>query len=130
MDELHVERPNIKRQSRPDLTHFNAAFHLVLDQLGPGQCQREWGPINGCVNFIEDVRQRANVVLVAVGENDTPDPVTDLAEICDVWNDDINPGKFGVREHHATIDYNRIIAILEDHHVDAELAEASEGNGP
>jgi len=97
----------------------------VLFQLGPHQRQGERRSVNGGVDVVQDVGQGADVVLVAVGEQDGPDAVVVFAQISDVGDDNIHAQQFGVRENHTTVDHHHVFTVLEDHHVHAELPQAS-----
>jgi hypothetical protein len=101
----------------------------VLHQFGPRERQSECSSIDGGVDLIQHIGQRANVIFVAVSQKNGPDSVLNLPQVSDVGNNDVNARQFGIREHHAAIDHHGVIAILEDHHVHAELAEASERDG-
>src|SRR5262249_2733896 len=96
------------------------------------------------VEFVFDIRQRefrapdrhfqlgkhpgqgADVVLVAVRENNRAYPLTILDQIRNVRNDDVDAEQLGFGEHHARVDDNDVIAPAYGHAVHAEFAEAAQ----
>ena len=74
----------------------------------------------------EDVRQRADVVLVRVGDEERLDVGAALLEIGDVGDDEVDAEHLLVGEHEAAIDDDDLVAVLEDVHVLADLAHPAE----
>ncbi len=68
----------------------------------------------------------ADVVFVAVGEDQAADVFAILLEVGEVGGDDVDAQEFGVGEHHAGVEHDDVVAIADGHAVHAELAEASE----
>src|SRR6266478_7815733 len=92
------------------------------------QRQREPRSVNGNVQIAQNVRQRADVIFVAVSQNDGPYVLAILLQIGDVWNDQIDAQQFGLWKHHTGIDHDDVVAVAKRHHVHAELTETAEGN--
>ena len=86
--------------------------------------QREFCAPHRHVEFGENPGQRADVVLVAVGEDDPANPLAILDEIGNIGNHDIDAEQFGFGEHQAGVDDNNIVAPANGHAVHTELAEA------
>ena len=74
----------------------------------------------------QDVRQRADVVLVGVGDEEGLDLVLVLLEVGDVGDDEIDPEHLLVGEHQPAVDHDDVVAVLEHVHVLADLADAAE----
>ena len=88
-------------------------------------------PISGMSGFLaQQVRHRADVVLVAVGQDDRLDVVPAVPEVAEVRQDQVDAGLLGVGEQHAAVDDEQPAAVLEDRHVAADLAEAAERDDP
>src|SRR5258707_13537339 len=68
------------------------------------------------------------MIFVAVRQNDCANVLAILFQIRDVWNDQIDAQQLGLREHHAGIDHDEVVAVAKRHHVHAELTETTEGN--
>ena len=129
VNELHAEGAGLVRLPGLHLAQVGDVRQAVVGQLGARQRQRERRAVDGRVYFVEHVRQGADVVFVAVGEQDGPQALPVFPQVGDVGDDDVNAEQFGVREHHAAIDDHQMAIVFEGHHVHSELAEASEGNG-
>jgi hypothetical protein len=69
----------------------------------------------------QDVGQRADVVLVGMGDQERPDLVAVLLEIADVGDDEVDAEHLLVGEHEAAIDDDDVVAVLEHVHVLADL---------
>ena len=74
----------------------------------------------------EQVRDRADVVLVGVREDDRLDLVEPPLQVAEVRQDQVHAGLVGVGEQHAAVHDEQAAAVLEDRHVPADLAEPAE----
>ena len=83
--------------------------------------------INGNVEAAQQMRQRADVILVRVREHDSLD--RDVAALEPRHLRDISPeSERGlVGEHHAAIDHDRAPGAFDRHQIEADLAEPAEG---
>jgi len=79
-------------------------------------------------DFGQDIGQSTDMVFVPVGQHNGFDFADVFAQIIDVWEDQIDAEHFGFGEHHATIQHNNVIAVLDDPHIAADLTGATEGN--
>ena len=95
-------------------------FELAFD-VGEG----ELGAVDGDVELGEDPGQAADVVLVAVGEDDGADLVAVLDEVADVGDDDVDAEQLFFGEHQAGVDDDDVVAAAEGEAVHAELAESA-----
>ncbi len=78
----------------------------------------------------EEVRRRADVVLVAVGEDQRLDLVEAVPDRAPVGEDQVDAGLVVLGEQHAAVDDQQPAVVLEDGHVAADLAEAAERDDP
>jgi hypothetical protein len=74
----------------------------------------------------QHVRQRADVVLVGVGDEERLDVGAALLEVRDVGDDEVDAEHLLVGEHEAAVDDDDLVAVLEDVHVLADLAHPAE----
>ena len=125
MDELHGELPRL--DDIPGLAgdQLGAVQELVLLQLQPHQAQGHPGGVNGGVEGPQDIGQRPNMVLVAMGEEDAPDAVLVLDEIAHVGDDHVDAVHIVVGESHAHVHHDDVVAVLIDREVFADLIEAA-----
>ena len=90
--------------------------------------ERELGAPDGDVEFGEHPGQRADVVFVAVGEDDSANALAVFDEIRNVGDDDVDAEQFGFGEHESGVDDDDVVSPADGHAVHTELAEAPEGN--
>ena len=100
----------------------------VLVELGRDQRQGQPRAEDGDVAALaQQVGQRADVVLVAVGQHDGVDVVEPVAEGRPVGQRDVDAGGVGLAEQHAAVDDEQPAAAgLEHRHVAADLLDAAE----
>src|SRR5207253_1453922 len=96
------------------------------------QRQGEARPVNRDVKVAKDVRKRADMILMTVGENDCANFRAVLLQIGNVRNDKVNSKKLRFREHHAGIDDDDVVAKSQHQHVHTEfdLATTSSSSMP
>ena len=77
---------------------------------------------------LQQVRQRARVVLVAVSDDDAAQLVLPLHDVAEVGEDQVDPGMVVVGEHDAGVDDHHVVAVLEHSHVLADAVKPTEGD--
>ena len=100
-------------------------FESVLFELAVDVGEGELGAVDGDVELGEDPGQSADVVFVAVGEDDGADVLLVLDEVGDVGDDDVDAEELGLGEHEAGIDDDDVVFVAEGEAVHAELAESA-----
>ena len=75
---------------------------------------------------LQQVRERADVVLVPVREHDRLDVVGSVAHVLHVGQDEVDPGHVGRRERQPDVHDQQPAVELEAGHVPADLADPSE----
>src|SRR5699024_546500 len=99
----------------------------VLLELRADEGQRQLGADQRDVRaLLEQVRDTADVVLVAVGEDDALDVVEAVADRGEVRQDHVDAGLVLLGEQHAAVDDHQLADVLEHGHVAAHLAETAE----
>ncbi len=96
---------------------FQAPFH---------QRQREGRAVHRHVDFAEQERNRADVIFVAMRQDQRAHLVAILFEIREVGRDDVDAQQFGVRKHHAGVHDDDVVPVADGHRVHAELAQTAE----
>jgi hypothetical protein len=86
-------------------------------------------PEDGGLHPSQQVRQPANVVLVAVRDEDSPDPVRALDEPVEVRVNDVHP-QVVAREPDAAIDDQDVRPLLYGEAIHTYLAQAAERREP
>ena len=85
---------------------------------------REGGAVHRSLHIRQHVRNRADVILVTVGQYERGDPV--LLELPQIRDDQIDAEEFRLREHDAGVDKHRRLAARDEQHVHAEFSEPAE----
>ena len=101
VNELDLERPDVDGLLRLDLDQPRFLFEVVLFQAPLHQGQRERRAVDRHVDLGEEVGHGADVVLVAVRQNEGAHLRLVLLEVGEVGHDHIDAQQFGVGEHHA-----------------------------
>ena len=103
----------------------------VLAQLaaeqGEGQLRADERDVAA---LAEEVRRGADVVLVAVGEDQRLDLVELVADRVEVGEDQVDTGVVVLGEEDAAVDDQQAVVVLEDGHVATDLAEPAERDDP
>ena len=76
----------------------------------------------------QEVRHGADVVLVAVREDDRLDVVQPVRDVVEVREDEVDAGLVVLGEEDAAVDDEQAPVVLEDGHVAADLTETAEGD--
>ena len=125
VDQLHVEAAELdvracRRHLQPDVAEV-VLLELVLDQR-----DRQRRAVNRHADLFQKIRQRADVVLVAVRDHDAADAVHVLFDKGEIRNDRVDAGQLLIREREAAVDDDHIVAALKQREVLADLVEAAE----
>src|SRR5947209_384218 len=126
LDRLDGEGADGEFLAGTDLAEVGVVEEFVLVELvlDVGEC--EVGAIDGHVEFAQNPRYGADVVFVAVGEDDGADVRAILDEIGEVGDDDVHAEELGFGEHEAGVDDDDVVSPADGHAVHAELAAAPE----
>ena len=124
--ELHLERACGHHVARLHLVELRDAGEPVLLQLVFAQRQRQPRSVHGRGNLTQDVGHRADVILVAVGEEVAANLLLVLLQIADVRDHQIHAWHVLAREDGAQIHHNDVVLILQYRQVFTNLAQAAQ----
>ncbi len=121
--ELDRETPYLHPIAR---THGRQACArvFVFGELRLDERERQRRPINRSIDVRQHVCDRADVILVAVRQNQRLNLV--LLERTQVRDDQVDPEELWLGKHHARVDQDGGLAAGDHHHVHAELAQPPE----
>ena len=101
--------------------------HPLIFQFVRRDAKRKTSPVNGHLRqVLQNVRQRADVILVAVRQNYADHLFAVGFKIFYIGNNDVHPGSRFVREPHARVDNQNIVAVFQGGHIFADFADAAE----
>ena len=125
VDELHVELAHPDHLPGLHGDELGLLEKAVLLQLQLDEPRREPGAVYGHVHLAQDVGDGPDMVLMSVGDKQSPDTALVLDEICGVGDDQINAVHVPIREAHAAVHHDDLSAVLVDGHILADLVEAA-----
>ena len=120
------ERPDLELVARLERDHRVVVELVLLDLVAEQAAGERRGVDRHARELRQHVRQRADVVLVGVGDDERLDVGLALLEVRDVGDDEVDPEHLLVGEHEPAVDDDDVVAVLEHVHVLADLADAAE----
>ena len=90
--------------------------------------QRELSAPDRHIQLGKNPRQRADVVFMAVGQDNRAHLLAVFDQVRDVGNNDVHAQQFGFGEHQAGVDDDNVIAPAHGHAVHSELAQTAQGH--
>src|SRR5438477_2634227 len=126
--ERDPEGPELERLvAGRDLAEVGLAEQPVLVELRLDEPEREpRRDDDGDAHLAHEIRERADVILVAVREDDAADHALALDEIGEVGQDEVDAEVLVPREREPRVDDDDRSVRLEDGHVLPDLAETAE----
>jgi hypothetical protein len=99
----------------------------LLLELDIDQALCELGGIDGQVDLGQYVGQSADMVFMPVGDDDAAQLGFMFKQVADIGYEKVDAEHLILGEHHAGIDNDDVVAVLDGHHVLADLTESAEG---
>ena len=99
MDGLHGKAAQLDLLLGGDLHELGLAGQAELLQLVPDQAAGQAGAVDGQVELLQQIRDAADVVLVAVGDEQALDLILVLHHKGEVRDDHVHAEHLAVREH-------------------------------
>ena len=126
VDELDLEAAEPDRVTGADMVELDLLGHPVLGELGLDDAAGQTGRIDRRVAFAQNIRDSADVVLMAVRDDVAAQLVDVALEVGRIRDDEVYAEHVVVRERDAAVDDDDIPAVLVDGHVLADLVETAE----
>ena len=126
VDELDRERPQLQPVAGLDGVELDVIDHAMLFQTPLHQRQREGGAVHRHGDLLQQKRHAADMVFVAVGQDQAADVGRVLFQIAEIGRDDIDAQELVIREHHPGVHYDDVVAVADGHGVHPELAQAAQ----
>ncbi len=120
-----AERARLTGTHRVQLGRFDEA---VLAQLVAQKPEGQRGSIDGHREAGQHVRQRADVILMPVGQDDAPDAADAVLQPADVRDHEVDAEHLLLRKHQPGVDDHDVVAVRDRHHVSPDLAKPSQGD--
>ena len=116
----------LHRLARLHRHQLGAVQQPVLLQLQLDESGGKAGAVDGHIHLLEDVGDGPDMVLVAVGDEQTADAVLVLGEVAHVGNDKVDAVHIVAGKGHAAVHDDDLAAVLIHGHVLADLVQPAE----
>src|ERR1700730_14075470 len=125
-NKLDAEHAKIHDVARRYSMNQRAVQEFVLFEFAFRQSGSEMRTVHGNIEPLQDVRQRAQMVLVAVGEDDGGDVLAKLFQEFEVGNRNIDAVSALFGKAHARVENEHLVAVAHSHAIHPKLANAAE----
>ena len=120
-DGKDAEDAEVEAAAGEDLDELGVVEEAMLFELAFDVGEGELGSVDGDVEVGEDPGEAADVVLVAVGEDDAADFAAVFDEVGDVRDDDVDAKELFFGEHEARVNHDDVVAVVESEAVHAKF---------
>ena len=128
VDEFHGEAPGLDDVAGVVGDELGLAQQLVLLQLQLDQTQRQGRGVDGRVDCLKNIGKRADVVLMAVGNEIAAQLFLILGKIGHVRDDQIDAVHVVLRETKPAVHDDHVLTVFQHGHVFADLVKSAEGD--
>ena len=125
-ERLHVEQADLEPIRRVERDELRLVQHLVFRQLAFREADGQAGAVDGDVELLQDPAQRADVVLVAVRQDDALHHLLVFQQVGDVGDDEVHAELVGAGEGEAAVNDDDLVLTADRRHVLADLADPAE----
>ena len=126
MDELHLELAGLHGLACLHRHQLGAVQQPVLLELQLDESGGEAGAVNGHVDLLEHIGDGPNVILVAVGDEQAPQPGLVFHQIRHIGDDAVDAVHVVAGEGHAAVHHDDLAAVLIGGHVLADLIQTAQ----
>ncbi len=120
-DEFRLEAAELDYVAGLDRDQLRRLQQIRLGELVFEDAERQARAVNRHLQRAKHVRQRPDVVLMAVRQQDAADARRVLFKIADVRYDEVDAEHVFVREAEPAVDHDYVVAVLEHGYVLADL---------
>ena len=128
VDEFHGKAAGLDDVAGLVGDELGLGHHVMLLQLELDEAQRQRRGVDGGVDRLQNVGQGADVVLMAVGDEEAAQLLLVFRKIGNVGNDQVNAVHIVLREAEAAVHHDHILSVLQDGHVLSDLIQAAQRN--
>src|ERR1700682_2334864 len=125
---MNGEGSNLEPFAGTNFAQVGVVEELVFVELIFDVGQRELGRPNRNIQFAENPRQSADVIFVAVGQDDAAHMLAIFEQVRNIGDDDVDAQQLGFRKHQAGINHDDVISKPDGHAVHTELAHPAQRN--
>ncbi len=120
-DEFHLEIPQCHRVAVLHDMARHCVHHIVLGQLALNEAHGKPRRVNRHVDLLQYIRDRADVVLVSVGDDESLHLLQVFFQECRVRQHQVDAKHVVLRERQTAVDHDDRITVLECGHIHTDL---------
>lgn len=124
--ELNTKNSDLNDVARIDSMDQSVAYKIVLFQLALGEAGREMGTVDRNVEFLQNIRQGAQVIFVPVSKYYCSNVIPILFEEVKIRNANVYTVGIFLGESHACVKDEHFISVTHSHAIHPELADTAE----
>jgi hypothetical protein len=124
--ELNTKNSDLNDVARIDAMNQSVAYKVVLFQLALGEAGRKMRTVDRDVEFLQDIRQSAQVIFVPVSQYYRSNGVPILFEEVKIRNANVYTVGVFLGESHARVKDEHFISVTHSHAIHPELADTAE----
>ena len=126
MDQLHLHTAQLHPVAGPYSIQLGLSKQVMLLQLAAHQANGKRGAVNRYVKGFQKVRDRADMILMAVGNHQALNSFLVPLHIGEIRNHQIHAQHISIGEGHAAVQQEHILAALKQGNVFPDFVQASE----
>ena len=126
MDQLHLHTAQLHPVAGPYSIQLGLSKQVMLLQLAAHQANGKRGAVNRYVKGFQKVRDRADMILMAVGNHQALNSFLVPLHIGEIRNHQIHAQHISIGEGHAAVQQEHILAALKQGNVFPNFVQASE----
>ncbi len=126
MNELDIHAPKLNMIARLDHHRLHGILKAVLFQLAVDQCQGERSAINRDIDLFQQIRQRSDVILVAMCQYNPADMLRIPLHKGEIRDHQIHTEHITIWESHTAVHNHHIAFALKDRKVLANFVQSAE----
>ena len=125
-DEADPERPQLDAPAALDDVELHLSGEPLFLELAGDQAGGERRREQRRLQLLGEIGQRADMILVAVSQDDAGEPLLLILDELEVGQDQVDAGIVGIGEGQAEVDHDPLAAAAVEIDVHANLARAAE----
>ena len=121
-----VKQPSLSFWRGGDLHELGLACKAELLQLIADEAAGQAGAVDGQIELLQQIGDAADVILMAVGDEQALDLILVLHHKSEIWDNHVHAVHVAVREHKAAVHDDHVAVALVHGHVLAHFAQTAQ----
>ena len=125
-DKFHLEKPKLHLIARLHAVQLRLEIKHMLIEFVLQNSERQSGPIYRHVQFLEQIRNPADMILMAVRQHNALDFIGIADKIGDIRDDEVDSQHVVVGEAETAVDDEHAVAVFEHGQVLSDFVKPAE----